>query len=266
MNEIAVHDLDAAAARELTAEIQRGMAGLQGKIIDAYRGRVWIPLGYASWDAWCDGELSGARPALPREERREVVADLSEAGLSQRSISAAIGASRSTIQEDLAQVDRNRPGGMSALPDTDTHGGALFQEPVAPRPVTGADGKTYQAKSKPGPVEGAVWSPEQVVMKEAVERGEAVVASLRGQHKELIAWAEREELYVRIDRRSVWGNPFELPVDGDRDTVIKNYGEHYLPYKPSLLRRLPELKGKVLGCWCAPEPCHGDTLKREAEK
>lgn len=21
-----------------------------------------------------------------------------------------------------------------------------------------------------------------------------------------------------------------------------------------------ELKGKILGCWCAPLPCHGDTL------
>jgi hypothetical protein len=23
---------------------------------------------------------------------------------------------------------------------------------------------------------------------------------------------------------------------------------------------LKELKGKVLGCWCSPLPCHGDTL------
>jgi hypothetical protein len=24
---------------------------------------------------------------------------------------------------------------------------------------------------------------------------------------------------------------------------------------------LPELRGKVLACWCAPEPCRGDVLK-----
>jgi hypothetical protein len=29
---------------------------------------------------------------------------------------------------------------------------------------------------------------------------------------------------------------------------------------PDLLARLPELRGKVLGCWCHPEQCHGDTL------
>ena len=27
-----------------------------------------------------------------------------------------------------------------------------------------------------------------------------------------------------------------------------------------LMNKIHELKGKVLGCWCAPLPCHGDTL------
>jgi hypothetical protein len=51
-----------------------------------------------------------------------------------------------------------------------------------------------------------------------------------------------------------------LPYDGDRKTVIENYAQHYLPYKPSLLSRLAELRGRALACWCAPEPCHGDVL------
>ncbi|MGA9841048.1 MAG: DUF4326 domain-containing protein [Nitrososphaeraceae archaeon] len=33
-----------------------------------------------------------------------------------------------------------------------------------------------------------------------------------------------------------------------------------------LMNQLPELKGKVLGCWCAPLPCHGDTLAELANK
>lgn len=99
-----------------------------------------------------------------------------------------------------------------------------------------------------------------------VEAGETVVASYREHHAFLIAWAEDEQLLVRIDRRSDWGNPFEIPDDGDRKTVIKNFERHYLPHKPGLLVRLPELRGKVLACWCAPEPCHGDVLKRWAER
>jgi hypothetical protein len=38
----------------------------------------------------------------------------------------------------------------------------------------------------------------------------------------------------------------------------------WLMGNPELLMRLPELKGKVLGCWCAPEACHGDILSELA--
>ena len=31
------------------------------------------------------------------------------------------------------------------------------------------------------------------------------------------------------------------------------------------MAQLPELKGKVLGCWCAPEGCHGDVLAELAD-
>lgn len=112
----------------------------------------------------------------------------------------------------------------------------------------------------------ATWSDEERDLLKRLREGETVVVSLRGQHNSLIEWADAAGLYMRIDRRSEWGNPFELPADGDRDTVIANYAEHYLPHKPSLLERLPELRGKALGCWCAPEPCHGDVLKEKAEQ
>ena len=67
-------------------------------------------------------------------------------------------------------------------------------------------------------------------------------------------------LFVRVDRTTPWGNPFELGKDGDRATVIAAYRDHYPPSKPSLLGRLGELRGKALGCWCAPLPCHADVL------
>jgi hypothetical protein len=85
-------------------------------------------------------------------------------------------------------------------------------------------------------------------------------------HANLISWAESEGLYVRIDRRTDWGNPFEMPDDGGRDDVIAKYGTYYLPHKVLLQARLPELVGKALGCWCAPESCHGDVLKKAAKQ
>lgn len=112
----------------------------------------------------------------------------------------------------------------------------------------------------------ATWNDDERDLLKRLRSGETIVVTLRGPHNNLIAWADAAGLYMRIDRRSPWGNPFELPSDGDRDTVIRNYEQHYLPFKPSLLDQLPDLKGKALGCWCAPEPCHGDILKSAADE
>lgn len=80
-----------------------------------------------------------------------------------------------------------------------------------------------------------------------------------------IRYAELKGLYVRADRFSDWGNPFEMDKDGDRDTVCDNYEQHYLPFKKSLLSQIHRLKGKALGCWCAPLRCHCQTLKSYAD-
>jgi len=34
----------------------------------------------------------------------------------------------------------------------------------------------------------------------------------------------------------------------------------YVRENPDLWNSLMELDGKVLGCWCAPSPCHGHIL------
>jgi len=69
----------------------------------------------------------------------------------------------------------------------------------------------------------------------------------------------REPYDVRIDRRSKWGNPYRMPQDGDRETVIAKYRDYILG-KPVLLAALGDLRGKTLGCWCKPAACHGDVL------
>jgi hypothetical protein len=81
-----------------------------------------------------------------------------------------------------------------------------------------------------------------------------------------IKWAESNNLYIRADRFSEWGNPFEMGKDGSRNEVCNNYNKHYLPFKPSLLSKVKSLKGKALGCWCAPERCHCDKLKELADE
>jgi hypothetical protein len=67
---------------------------------------------------------------------------------------------------------------------------------------------------------------------------------------------------VYIGRPGIWGNPWVIGQHGTREEVIARY-ETYIRARPDLLARLPELRGKVLGCWCGPQqPCHGDVLLR----
>lgn len=56
---------------------------------------------------------------------------------------------------------------------------------------------------------------------------------------------------------SKWQNPFK--VGDNRAGAIEQY-EAYVRSRPDLMAALPELKGKKLGCWCKPLPCHGDVL------
>lgn len=82
-------------------------------------------------------------------------------------------------------------------------------------------------------------------------------------------WRERVVVHcmkapydVLVDRTTVWGNPFPAERHG-RAEAIRMY-EKWLASQPSLAAQLPSLKGKVLGCWCAPLPCHADVLARLA--
>lgn len=82
----------------------------------------------------------------------------------------------------------------------------------------------------------------------------------------LVANLRTEGCEVYVGRPSKWGNPFRIGVDGTREEVISKY-ESWLRASPTLVAAAKsELKGKVLGCWCAPEACHADVLVRIANE
>lgn len=64
---------------------------------------------------------------------------------------------------------------------------------------------------------------------------------------------------IYIGRPSKWGSPFTIGKDGTRDQIMRKYKEWILT-QHDLLKDLEELNGKKLGCYCAPEKCHGDIL------
>jgi len=53
--------------------------------------------------------------------------------------------------------------------------------------------------------------------------------------------------------------------DGTRNEVIAKY-RAWIVEQPALMAALPELRGKVLGCWCVPLVCHGHVLAELANE
>lgn len=78
-----------------------------------------------------------------------------------------------------------------------------------------------------------------------------------------VVHCKKEPYDVYIGRPSKWGNPFSIGKDGSRQEVIAKY-RAWIASQPALLASLHELRGKTLGCWCAPNECHGDVLKELA--
>ena len=73
---------------------------------------------------------------------------------------------------------------------------------------------------------------------------------------------------VRIDRQTRWGNPFQVGDEADgRDEAIRRHKDWLWDSMLSgKIKRanLLVLHDRPLACWCAPKPCHGDTLAKAA--
>lgn len=179
--------ITAEAARRLTDQIKLAVDATWNMVIEAYETRAWVALRYSSWDDYCTSEFGTSRLRLPREDRKEVVASLRDAGLSIRAIAAATGVGIGTVHRELAPVPNGTPevdpphavvdhnpvgvtddemayfNALADIPDTAFDevideckaAGDLSREAVllgigkVPNKTIGIDGKSYPRPSKP---------------------------------------------------------------------------------------------------------------------
>jgi hypothetical protein len=98
------------------------------------------------------------------------------------------------------------------------------------------------------------------------------VQYIRPQYANLREWmADRQNVYIgrpgivflqgeRFPKRgSVFANPFKGAGALER---YERYIHRRLACEPTLVNELRSLRGKRLGCWCHPAPCHGDVLRK----
>lgn len=114
-------------AEELTQQIRVGLVSAYSLIAEAFKSRVWVVLGYGSWDEYCQREFEGISLQPPRNERLQVIQSLREAGMSSRAIAAATNLSQSMVSREL---------GRSFEASGESSDSATAS-------ITGLDGKSY---------------------------------------------------------------------------------------------------------------------------
>jgi len=210
-------------------------------------------LGYKSWGAYFEAEYGGGKSQAYRvlDAGRVVKAMEEESPIGERQ-----AVPNEYVARELAPL-KGDPETMNRV-----WGDVVEEARQTGEDVTAEKVRARVQERKEPP---ASWTEEERGLLERLRGGETVVLNLHADgHPNLTAWAKDTDRFVRIDRASEWGNPFELGKDGDREAVVRNYKDHYLPHKPSLLAKLDELQGKALGCWCAPQRCHGNVLRERA--
>lgn len=87
---------------------------------------------------------------------------------------------------------------------------------------------------------------------------------------------------VRVDRATVFGNPFKVGRDGDAKRCVELFTcmmggmlpvveapaiEELRQYREQALSLLVNLRGRNVACWCKPgAPCHADVLLEIANR
>jgi hypothetical protein len=78
----------------------------------------------------------------------------------------------------------------------------------------------------------------------------------------------KEPYDAYIGRGSIFGNPYIIGKDGSRNEVISRYEDwfRFMLQDKRFFDAVCALKGKRLGCFCAPEKCHGDIIASWLDK
>lgn len=189
MTEILKIDIEAAQRRAErirfhATNANEAMQSLQKLVHTARELEDHVTLGYQSWTAYVR-DLFGEEPLrLARDVRRELVAELADAGMSTRAIAPIVGVDNATVHRDLGRVANATPApievdGFTVNPSTGEVIDAPASGPVETehtvtekiKTVTGLDGKEYK-RPEPKPRD-----PEPVLVGDAANEQNAKQAA-----------------------------------------------------------------------------------------
>lgn len=84
-------------AREFIEEVKGDYGSLRTKIATMWKGRIWLALGYESWQECVDVEFANEPIRPPKELEQETIEELRSLGMSARGIATATDIPKSTV-------------------------------------------------------------------------------------------------------------------------------------------------------------------------
>ncbi|KNX38063.1 hypothetical protein [Luteipulveratus halotolerans] len=190
-------------------------------IREAIERQAYAALGYASPGAYVSERFGDTLTRLGAPLRREVVRELTEAGLSTRAIAPVVGVTHKTVVKDrqASEVVPEVPPAPQPMVNVETGEVSDDYEPEAdyvtdqadldarpeptpepepePQRVTGLDGKTYtrpQPKPKRKPLPDAFWQASYDLRKVTERIGRLAEDDRFAQNAEKVAAANRSDL------------------------------------------------------------------------
>lgn len=149
-------------AREFIEEVKGDYGSLRAKIATMWKGRIWLALGYESWQECIDTEFGDEPIRPPKELEQETIEELRSFGMSTRGIATATDISQSTVARRVAaSTDPN-----GSVDDTERIMSLDGKSRPAMNPRTAT---TSSAQSVP--------DPEDVVDAEVIEDNSAPVTA-----------------------------------------------------------------------------------------
>ena len=79
----------------------------------------------------------------------------------------------------------------------------------------------------------------------------------------------KEVADVYIGRPSMFGNPFAMRDESQRNDVVEKFKKYFfkrLKSDSKFAIAVDSLKGKKIGCYCAPRRCHGHVIAQYLNK
>ncbi|WP_048779371.1 hypothetical protein [Rothia dentocariosa] len=239
-----LEELGVNEAQSLTNQLHQSLENTIQLYIKAWRHRIWKTLGYANWNSYINGEFGDIRPSIPKAERQEAVIQMTESGMSKRSIASAIGVSKDTANRYAQKAREEKKlssetliygmDGRRRLPvrtqlnddlldmPADAMGIGYFSQKDKNKPAS----KPQVVHKKPRETENTYGLAE--VEKNATEYEEAIKASILANDRRKFNTNDIPLHLVTATSRSLLAtagliNLFNLQPDltGDNDEIIK---------------------------------------------